>query len=66
MSFLLKGHTHNELDKLYGIIKAAIERYGALTLPELFKVISESFPRGEVRVVNFVSAQHYLHVVNEK
>ena len=54
MSFLLKGHTHEGLDKKYRIIKEAIERSGALTVDELSKIVADAFPKANVQVVHFV------------
>jgi hypothetical protein len=54
MSFLLKGHTHDDVDRLFRQIKELVKRRGAKTLAELCEIILEACINSEVDIVNYV------------
>ncbi|VDI78639.1 Hypothetical predicted protein [Mytilus galloprovincialis] len=43
LSFLLKGHTHEDIDQRFSVISHRLRRVNAMTLPQLQKEIESSF-----------------------
>ncbi|XP_076116496.1 uncharacterized protein LOC143083963 isoform X2 [Mytilus galloprovincialis] len=43
LSFLLKGHTHEDIDQRFSVISHRLRRINAMTLPQLQKEIESSF-----------------------
>ena len=55
MCFLLKGHTHDDIDRLFKVIKDYIEARGAMTPQELGMLISSCMQNTDVQFIHSVS-----------
>ena len=54
MTFLIKGHTHEDIDALFRMIKEILERHGALCFEQLLDAINQAFPHSRVDNINYV------------
>jgi len=54
VSFLMKGHTHEDIDRLFRLIKMNIETRGARTLPELVQCVADAVKQCDVQIVQQV------------
>ena len=49
VNFLLVGHTHDHIDKMFSTFSRQLSRYDAFTLPKLFGFICDAYtPRPNV------------------
>jgi hypothetical protein len=54
MSFLLKGHTHDDIDRLFRQVKEVLNRKGSVTMPDLAQAIMKAHPGSVVEEVRQV------------
>ena len=60
--FLLIGHTHEDLDRVFQKIKAALLLRGALTVQELADVIIDAIKECDVQLVMHVSRNEACNI----
>ena len=60
MCFLLKGHTHEDIDRLFRRIKEIIMMRGAMTPQQLFHIIQTSMAPCDIEFVHSVSTGNIL------
>jgi hypothetical protein len=66
MAHLVPGHTHNDVDALFGIITIKMRKMSPLSMPAYCRVLEGAFPNFRVRAMEIHDAPDMIYMLRHK